>query len=649
MGTPLIALVPGALTIFLAFSGGGYFPPAVGVACAFLATGLVLRLTLTEQPLEGLGLPAALGAVALALLAVWMLVSSAWSDAPGRAVLEFNRALLYLLAFTLVATLPRTTGAARLLLGGLVAAATIVCVAGLLTRVLPAVFSVDMPVLPQRLSYPVTYWNGLGLLAALGLVGATHFACSVREHVAVRVAASAALPLLAATLYFTFSRASIAVAIVAVLGYMLVARPRGLGTGLLAALPPTLVAIKLSYDADLLAARDPTTAAAVEQGRELALALAACVAAAAVARLLLVRLGADRRLERIEVPPRTRRLAVGALATVVLAGVVGSVLAFDLGDRVSQQYERFKEGDTLEASADARERLTDVSNNGRLDHWDVALEAWRADRLKGTGAGTYELSWAQNRPSEFTVRDGHSLYLEMLSELGLVGTGLLALALVAMAVALVLRVRGPDRALWGALLVWVVAWAVHAAQDWVWELPSVTLGAVALGALALAEPAGTLRMPRIGRVVAGLLVLVLAVTPVLAGVSHSRLQASVAAFKDGDCTEAIDHALAASSALSVSAEPHAILGFCDVRLGKLDLAQQMMRNAIERDPGNWAWHYGLGLVQAAAGEDPLPAVAEARRLNPLEPRAREAEEAFADAAGPRQWRRRAEQARLPIN
>ena len=39
----------------------------------------------------------------------------------------------------------------------------------------------------------------------------------------------------------------------------------------------------------------------------------------------------------------------------------------------------------------------------------------------GNGAGTYQLQWAQHRPYVFTVIDAHSLYLEVLGELGLVG------------------------------------------------------------------------------------------------------------------------------------------------------------------------------------------------------------------------------------
>ena len=654
MWLPTIALLPGALTIYLAFDGGGYFPPATGLACAVLTLALVLRLTLSPRPLEGFGLGAGVVGAALGLLGAWALVSSSWSDAPARAVVEFDRALLYLLMLALIATLPRTPQTARLVLMGIAGAATFVCVIGLLTRVLPDAFPIASGVLDQRLSYPVTYWNGLGLLAAVAIVFATHLACSAREHPAARTAAAAALPLLCATLYFTFSRASIAVAVVGVLGYLLLARPRALVPALVSALPTSAIAVIWAYHADLLAEPDPTTAGAVDQGQEVFVVLVLCSLAAAGLRALAIRIGADRRLAAIEIAPRTRRIAALSAAAVALVGFGTAWTAGDAGDRISAQYEKFKDGDVITKSRDARARLTEVGNNGRIQHWEKALDAWRDEPLKGTGAGTYELTWAQNRDTEFTVRDGHSLYLETMSELGLVGLALLIVALGGILVALAARARGPDRALWAALLTVASVWALHAAQDWVWELPSVTVWLFAAGGIALARreaPAtGEARgaPPRLARVVIALVVLALAVTPVLNALADARVRDSVTAFKRGDCANAIEHALSATSIVGARPEPYAILAFCDVRLGKPELAERMIRNAVDRDPGNWIYHYGLALVRAVRGEDPRPEVAVARRLNPLEPSAYELERSLRGTDDPRKWRRRALEARLPI-
>jgi O-antigen ligase len=655
MWTPTIALLPGALTIYLGFDGGGYFPPATGVACAALTLALVLRLTLADRPLEGFGLAAALATATLGLFAAWSIVSSSWSDAPARAVAEFDRALLYMLMLALLATLPRTTQTARTVMIGIAAGATFVCLGGLLSRVLPDVFEIAPNVLDERLSYPITYWNGLGLLAAITIVLATHLTCSAREHPAARVAGAAVLPLLAATLYFTFSRASIVVMAIGVVAYVVLARPRAFVPALVAVLPTAAIAVIWAYNAELLARPNPTTDAAAEEGHEVFLVLVLCALAAALARYLLIRAGADRWLDAIDVPRRTRNIVVVTAAGVLLLGAGSAWAAFDVGDRIERQYERFKDGDVIPESGDTRDRLTTVANNGRLDHWNQALDAWDREPFKGTGAGTYELTWAEHRSSVFTVRDGHSLYLETLSEVGLVGGVLLVLVLGGLLAALAARSRGTERALWAAMLTAAGVWALHAAQDWVWELPAVTSWLFAAGGIALARPPGEqaaasrlIAPPRLARVIAALVVLALTVTPVLNAIADARVRDSVAALKQGDCAGAIDDALAATSALGARPEPYAVLGFCDVRLGKTELAERMMRNAIDRDPRNWVYHYGLALVRAAGGRDPSEAVAAARRLNPKEPAAIEAEAIFGSTNDPRKWRRRALEARLPI-
>jgi hypothetical protein len=66
-------------------------------------------------------------------------------------------------------------------------------VAGLITHVLPYVWHSAPSVSNERLSYPVTYWNALGLLAALGIVLAFHLTCSLAERRLVRILAAGAV------------------------------------------------------------------------------------------------------------------------------------------------------------------------------------------------------------------------------------------------------------------------------------------------------------------------------------------------------------------------------------------------------------------------------------------------------------------------
>ncbi|MDQ3276500.1 MAG: hypothetical protein M3Q39_16105, partial [Actinomycetota bacterium] len=101
------ALLPGALVVVFGFQAGGFFPGTVALVAVALAIVLVLRLTLAQRPFAGLSLPLAIAGAGLGLFAVWTLVSSVWSEAPGRALLEYDRVLLYLLAFLVLGSVVR--------------------------------------------------------------------------------------------------------------------------------------------------------------------------------------------------------------------------------------------------------------------------------------------------------------------------------------------------------------------------------------------------------------------------------------------------------------------------------------------------------------------------------------------------------------
>src|SRR5439155_15211276 len=168
------------------------------------------------------------------------------------------------------------------MVGGLAAGAVVVCLVGLITRTMPDVWPIAPDLQQGRLGYPLTYWNAFGLLAALGLVLCLHLACSEREPRVVRVIGAGVTPILGAALFFTFSRGAIGVAILGLVAYPLLARPRGLLGGLLACAPATAIAVVTAYDADLLASDNPTTAAATSQGHHVALVVALCFLGAAV-------------------------------------------------------------------------------------------------------------------------------------------------------------------------------------------------------------------------------------------------------------------------------------------------------------------------------------------------------------------------------
>jgi hypothetical protein len=280
-------------------------------------------------------------------------------------------------------------------------------------------------------------------------------------------------------------------------------------------------------------------------------------------------------------------------------------------------------------------------------YWDVALDAFEDASLHGQGAGTYQLLWAKDRPPSSGggyVRDAHSLYTEVLGELGIVGLLLLAGTIVTVFFGFARGIRGPNRTLYGVLLAAGVAWALHAAVDWDWEMPVVTIWVFALGGAALAArstskpPSRRLSLPV--RALIGAALTLLALVPAHVGVSQGRLDESLDAYRRGDCRQAIDSARSSSSVLGSRPQPYEVIGYCYLRQGADRQAVGQMEKAVERDPDNWVYRYDLALAQGASGLDPRSAARAALRLNPLEPLTQEVVTRF-QTSNVRKWQRTA--------
>ncbi len=631
-----VLLAPAIVLLYLAFSAGGFFAGSTAVAALILLGALALRILTGAHPVAGANLWVLVASVSLAGFGAWILLSQIWSDSAARALLEFDRVLVYLAVLLLVGLRRRSRGRMQALVWAIGIAIVVIVGAGLLTRILPEVFPTDPAEQgADRLSHPLTYWNGLGITAALGIVLALAVASDRRQPRVARPLAAASIVPLGAALLFTFSRGSIAAAALGLAVFALVARPRELLTTLIAVAPPLAVALIVCYQADVVASEDFASAEGVDQGRTVALVVLAAMAVAGSVQALLLSL--DDRLAALRLPEGTRRPALIGTTALVFVALVISVAALDAPGAIGRQVDRFLEGGDVKSDGDVRARLTDVSNN-RADHWDVAVDAWQEGPLVGKGAGTFVLLWAEDRPIDFTVIDAHSLYVETLAELGVVGLLLLLVAVGALLVGTARRCRSPDRVLYAGVLAVIVTWAVHAGIDWDWELPSVTMVPFALGGAALASSKARVPDPRqLVRVVIGIGLLIAALTPFSIAISQSRLDASVDAIREGDCARTTDKALDSIDALSARPEPFELLAYCNARAGRSELAEQMAREAIERDPRNWEYQYDLALVRAVAGEDPRAAIRRAGELNPLEGRVPDLERKLR-TDDPEQWR-----------
>jgi O-antigen ligase len=150
-------------------------------------------------------------------------------------------------------------------------------------------------------------------------------------------------------------------------------------------------------------------------------------------------------------------------------------------------------------SSGERSLAAQLAGANRPHYWHVAWKEYKLNPVTGSGAGTFDSYWLHYRPVSSFARDAHSLYIETLAELGPLG---LALVVLALALPLLgLRRRGdPLLAAAGGAYV---AFVVHAAVDWDWELPAVTVTGLACGAALLAgsRREGASELGRGGRIV----------------------------------------------------------------------------------------------------------------------------------------------------
>ncbi len=132
----------------------------------------------------------------------------------------------------------------------------------------------------------------------------------------------------------------------------------------------------------------------------------------------------------------------------------------------------------LETAEERSSRFTTGAGN-RYDYWRVAVDQFADDPLKGVGAGNYDRTYFLERRTTEDIRQAHSIELQTLGELGLVGGILLAVFLVAIGAGFArraraakddLRVRGLTVAAGGTFAVWLV----HTSVDWLHLIPGLT-------------------------------------------------------------------------------------------------------------------------------------------------------------------------------
>src|SRR5215218_3983654 len=376
-----------------------WLPVAAGVLALLFAT-LFARGFYADLP------PA--GTLALAFLAALVAVkglSMVWTMSETETIKETLRSSMYLAAF-LMALAALTSGRQ---VGSLIDASVFMVAAvagyGLLQKISP----IEYPVRSLdgiRMDSTLQYSNTTAVILGMGVVLALARMSTLRNFVLRGLYAAITLSFFVA-LYLTVSRGGIGSLGIGLIVLFIITsgRLRMFADLILLSLPGAWLWWQMQSLPGLLGT-GVSPRQKIADGtlfrNDLILALVVAFVLQAAYTILM---------NRYELSPvLRRRLGILVVAGGVLAMSVGAFVVVNGYGGPGQAYSR------LLASADetgnAGQRLASLDISSRGDYWRVAWAAWKERPLTGTGAGTFQYTWLEDRPGLKGVRQVHNVYLE---------------------------------------------------------------------------------------------------------------------------------------------------------------------------------------------------------------------------------------------
>ena len=580
------------------------------------------------------------GLAVFAAFAVWEGLSVIWSIGPDLSWIAFDYAALYVLAAAAAVVIASGRVHLRMVGYGYLAVATAVAVYAFLGKVVPNVVTHAHTF--ARLDSPVGYWNVLALMMVMALPVALA-AAGHRDHpVVLRAAASASLTLLMFTFFFSYSRGGYIALVVCLAVYFALANTR-LSSLLSLALAAVPVGLALFHVRGLKTVFSPTTDDALRtaQGHVLGhwalLAIVVAVLAQVVTALVH---------RRVQVPRAVARF-VGAFTIVAIVAGVGAGAFVYTSSRggmahwVKTRYEALiHDSDTRQAN-DTPGRLLSL-NSGRISLWHEALKEFPNHPLTGTGAGTFRFTHYLYRSGTGVVKHAHNEWLNVLSELGLVGLGLFVVAIGAFLVATFRRLLSDrddrDRSLLAAVQAAALVFVIHMSWDWDWDMAAATLVFLLFAGTAasyLAARRRAIALPEVPpeevgarrdygwapRALASGLLLLILVSWAFPYLSQRAYSEALVASGNGHVTAAAADARRAHRLDPLAVDPLITLALVQQQLGEGQLALATLDQAARLQPQNYEVYYQRGLLYMNVLGDYSAAAQQFRtalRLNPYD-------------------------------
>ena len=569
-------------------------------------------------PLRRLGTATKVALGAFTLYVAWSYASIAWAAYRGDALSGSNKALLYLLIFTLCA-LSRWTPRRAL---------------WMTTAYTVAVGAVGALILLKMAlgQHPASLFTEGRLISPTGYLNANAALFMTAALLGVTLAVRRELPLVLRGVLLAIACEGVQLALLAESRGWLFTLPAVLLVALVvvrdrlriavAAIIPVIGALvplhRLLHVYEVTAVAHPTASAFDHAAKTAgATSLVCCLVVLIAGTLVLV---AEDRFKPREV--RRSVVLAGGLVAAVLALAVASAgaVAATHGHPIrffNEQWHGFTHPSTTNAAQASHFAST---GSEREDAWRVALDAFAAHPIGGLGQDNFSDYYTVHGRTGIELAWVHSWELRLLAHTGIVGFLAFIAFLVAAAIA-ALRRRAPKGSLRGAMagiaLLPLIVWLIHGSVDWFWEMPALSAPALAFLAMAgaLTEEGNAVAATapaRPGRartaVVAACGVAAFLAAVVVLSFSYlSVREVSIGSdLRGSNPTQALAHLQTAADLNPYDSEPGRLAGSIALQSGSYEEALARFGQATARQPGGWFSWFGAGLAAFELGE---PAVA----------------------------------------
>ncbi len=468
-----------------------------------IGSGLIVAAAVLFAPSRG----RAYGAWPVGLLIAFTALTAlsvVWSVQPDDSFKDAGRMLAYCGVFGVSVALARAVRTRwPAVLGAVVLAAVVVCGYALLTKVFPDQF--DAGDIYSRLRAPFSYWNAIGLTAAMGAIGCMWLGARRAGHALLSALAYPAIGLMLLTLMLAYSRgALVALVLGLALWFCIVPlRLRGAAVLLCGAVAAGGV-VAWDFSSHALSTDNIALGARTAAGHPLGVLIAVMLLLLTLAGLAFG-FWTGRHAPSIISRRRAGSLLLSLLVIVIVA-FAGALAASHRGLTGSISHGLHSLTDPHAAvPSNTPGRLTAVGSV-RARYWNEALKVFQAHPALGAGAEGYATARLRYRTETLDVRHAHGYIVQTLSDLGLVGLAL-TLALLAAWMAAAGRSTHPFNRRWtswrtladwrsGARPGWrrvtvsgqpasytpervgmlsmlclVVVFGIHSLADWTWYVP----------------------------------------------------------------------------------------------------------------------------------------------------------------------------------